>query len=102
MNKELALEKFGIVNDETGEVEIDRLALKKAFVERGVYILKEIDVLKGDLKEVVSEAEDDHNINKSNLSALIKHSFKNRIDDEIEKLEDLRAEINNLFGEDDE
>lgn len=97
MDNELAIQKFGIVNEETGEVVVDRNSLKKAFIERGVYLLKEMDGLKDDLKSVIDEAVDDHDFNRSNMSALIKHTFNDRINDEIEKLEDLRSEINNLF-----
>ena len=97
MQKEQALEQFGVVNPQTGEVEIDRVALKKSFVERGVYISKEIEFLKRDLKAVVTEAVDDHDFDKTNLNALIKHSHKNAIDEEMFKLERLRGEIEKMF-----
>lgn len=100
MNKELALERFGVVNEETGEVVVDRDALKRDFINRGVRILHEIDMLKEDAKAIVDEAVSDHKFSKANISALIKHTHKNEIDLEIEKLEIIRAELNNLFEED--
>lgn len=95
---EQRLEKFGVA-DENGEITIDRQAELKDFVQRGVTVLKEIDVLKEDYKELVEEA-DGMEYDKAELKALIKHAHKNAIDIEIEKLESLRTKLDDLFGED--
>lgn len=75
-----------------------RIAELKDFVNRGVYILKEIDTLKQDMKELVEEA-DDLGYDKAELKALIKHAHKNSIADEIEKLEAIQTKLDNLFGD---
>lgn len=94
---EQRMDKFGIA-DENGEIIVDRQAELKDFVKRGVIILKEIDVLKDDMKELVEEA-DGLNYDKVELKALIKHAHKCSIDEEIEKLEVLRSKLDGLFGE---
>lgn len=96
---DIRIEKFGIT-DENGEIVVDRVAELKDFVNRGVYILKEIDTLKQDMKELIDEADDLH-YDKAELKALIKHSHKNSIHEEIEKLEAIQVKLDNLFGGED-
>lgn len=97
---DVRVEKFGVVDDEsTGELVVDRVAELKDFVNRGVYVLKEIDTLKQDMKELVEEA-DELGYDKAELKALIKHAHKNSIHEEIEKLEAIQTKLDNLFGED--
>ena len=95
---DVRIEKFGIVDESTGELVVDRVAELKDFVNRGVYVLKEIDMLKQDMKELVEEA-DELGYDKAELKALIKHAFKNSIADEIEKLEAIQTKLDNLFGD---
>lgn len=90
------LDKFGIA-DEHGEIVIDRAALTRNIVDRGVNILKEIDVLKSDTKELLEEAET-YGLNKAVLKDLIKYTHKNTITDEIEKLEEIQSRLDNLNG----
>lgn len=96
---DVRVEKFGVVEEATGELVVDRVAELKDFVNRGVYVLKEIDTLKQDMKELVEEA-DELGYDKVELKALIKHAHKNSIADEIEKLEAIQTKLDNLFGED--
>lgn len=97
---DIRIEKFG-VTDENGEIVVDRVAELKDFVNRGVYILKEIDTLKQDMKELIDEADDLH-YDKAELKALIKHAHKNSIHEEIEKLEAIQVKLDNLFGGEDD
>lgn len=90
------LEQFGVA-DEFGEIVIDRVALTRSIVERGVNILKEIDVLKNDSKELLDEA-DVYGLNKSDLKEMIKYTHKNTIEDEIDKLEGIQSRLDNLNG----
>src|SRR5574344_1260894 len=92
------MEKFGVADEATGEMVIDHVAELKDFVNRGVYILKEIDTLKQDMKELIEEA-DELDYDKSELKSLIKHAHKNSIHEEIEKLEAIQVKLDNLFGE---
>ena len=89
--------KFNKVDQETGEVILDTEAEKKSFVERGVYILKEIDMLKEDISSLVDEA-DDKGYEKKEVKALIKYAHKNSIEEEIEKLEEIQVKLGNMFG----
>ena len=91
------LEAFGKPNPETGELVVDRELLLKSYVERGLYILKEIDMLKSDTKQLLDEAESD-SIDKSELKTLIKYAYKDTLSAEIEKLEEVQAKLNNMFG----
>lgn len=90
------LEQFGVA-DEFGEIVIDRVALTRSIVERGVNILKEIDVLRNDSKELLDEA-DVYGLNKSDLKEMIKYTHKNTIEDEIDKLEGIQSRLDNLNG----
>lgn len=95
---DVRVEKFGVVDESTGELVVNHVAELKDFVNRGVYVLKEIDTLKQDMKELVEEA-DELGYDKAELKALIKHAHKNSIADEIEKLEAIQTKLDNLFGE---
>lgn len=95
---DVRLDKFGIVDESTGELVVDRVSELKDFVNRGVYVLKEIDTLKQDMKELVEEA-DELGYDKAELKALIKHAHKNSIHEEIEKLEAIQTKLDNLFGD---
>ena len=102
MNIEQRLEKFGIVDQETGELVIDKVAEKKSLIDAGVRLLHEIETLKVGIKEILEDAKD-RGYDKKNLKALMDNVFKSEIDEKIEELESLRTEIHNLYegGEDD-
>lgn len=91
------LDKFGVA-DEEGVIQIDRVAELKNFVNRGVYVLKEIDTLKQDMKELVEEA-DELGYDKAELKALIKHAHKNSLQEDIEKLEAIQSTLDSLFND---
>lgn len=93
---DIRIEKFG-VTDENGEIVVDRGLLLKSYVERGLHILKEIDMLKSDTKQLLDEAESD-SIDKSELKTLIKYAYKDTLSAEIEKLEEVQAKLNSMFG----
>ena len=90
--------KFSKVDQQTGEVILDTEAEKKSFVERGVYLLKEIDMLKEDISSLVDEA-DDKGYEKKEVKALIKYAHKNSIEEEIIALEEIKSGLDNLFRE---
>lgn len=101
MNIEQRLEKFGIVDQETGELVIDKIAEKKNFIDRGVHILVDIDNSKEDLKTILEDAKE-AGYDKKQVKLLIDNVFKNTIREKISELEAIETEINNLYegGED--
>ena len=101
MNVQERLEKFGIVDQETGELVIDKVAEKKSLIDSGVRLLHEIETLKSDIKEILEDSKE-RGYDKKNVKALMDNVFKSEIDEKIEELESLRTEINNLYegGED--
>ena len=101
MNIEERLEKFGIVDQETGEMVIDKVAEKKNFIDRGVHILVDIDNSKEDLKTILEDAKE-AGYDKKQVKLLIDNVFKNTIREKISELEAIETEINNLYegGED--
>lgn len=101
MNLEQRIGKFPKVDETTGEITLDCEAEKKSFVERGVYLMKEIDMLKEEIASLVDEA-DDKGYEKKEVKALIKYAHKNSINEEIEKLEDIQVKLDNMFGGEDE
>lgn len=96
--EEQLIEKFPKV-DEDGTLTVDRLALKRHIVDRGVYVLKEIDVLKQDLKEIAEEAVE-YAFNKAEINKLIKFAHKNSIESEIEELEEIQVKLDILYPQD--
>ena len=93
---DLELEKFGVV-DENGEIVVDRTLLKKDIIKRGVSILVQQESLKEQLKDLLEEAKEKQ-YDKKELTALIKHSFKNEIMEKIAELEEIQTTLDNLFG----
>lgn len=96
MNIEQRLEKFGVVDQETGEMVIDRIAEKKDFIDRGVRILVEIDNLKEDLKTILDDSKE-AGYDKKQVKLLIDNVFKNQIREKISELEAIETEIHNLY-----
>lgn len=97
---DLELEKFGVA-DENGEIVVDRTLLKKDIIKRGVSILVQQESLKEQLKDLLEEAKEKQ-YDKKELTALIKHSFKNEIMEKIEELQEIQTTLDNLFGGEDD
>lgn len=97
MNIEERIEKFPKIDEDTGEIMLDRESEKKSFVERGVYLMKEIDTLKEEISSLVEEA-DDKGYEKREVKALIKYAHKNSIGEEIEKLEEIQVKLDSMFN----
>ena len=98
MSNEVVMEKYGVRDEATGEIVIDKVAQKKDFISEGVKVLVSIDSLKEQLKDVLEFAKE-QGFEKKRLKALIENAFKYELDDKIEELEEVRADFNNLFGE---
>lgn len=98
MSNELIVEKYGVRDEATGEIVIDKVAQKKDIIAEGVKVLVSIESLKEQLKDVLEFAKD-QGFEKKRLKALIENAFKYELDDKIEELEEVRADFNNLFGE---
>ena len=96
MYSETEIEKFGVA-DENGEIVVDRTLLKKDIIKRGVSILVQQESLKEQLKDLLEEAKEKQ-YDKKELTALIKHSFKNEIMEKIEELQEIQTTLDNLFG----
>ena len=88
MNVQERLEKFGIVDQDTGELVIDKVAEKKSLIDAGVRLLHEIETLKVGIKEILEDAKD-RGYDKKNLKALMDNVFKSEIDEKIEELRTL-------------
>lgn len=98
MSNEVVMEKYGVRDEATGEIVIDKVAQKKDIIAEGVKVLVSIESLKEQLKDVLEFAKD-QGFEKKRLKALIENAFKYELDDKIEELEEVRADFNNLFGE---
>ena len=98
MSNEVVMEKYGVRDEATGEIVIDKVAQKKDFISEGVKVLVSIESLKEQLKDVLEFAKE-QGFEKKRLKALIENAFKYELDDKIEELEEVRADFNNLFGE---
>lgn len=98
MSEEVVMEKYGVRDEATGEIVIDKVAQKKDIIAEGVKVLVSIESLKEQLKDVLEFAKE-QGFDKKRLKALIENAFKYELDDKIEELEEVRADFNNLFGE---
>ena len=98
MSDEVVMEKYGVRDEATGEIVIDKVAQKKDIIAEGVKVLVSIESLKEQLKDVLEFAKE-QNFDKKRIKALIENAFKYELDDKIEELEEVRADFNNLFGE---
>lgn len=96
MYTEEEFEKFG-VTDDSGEIVVDRTALKKDFIKRGVSLLVQQESLKEQLKSVMKEVKEKEYDTKE-VGALIKHAYKNSIEAQIEELQEIQTTLDNLFG----
>ena len=98
MSNEVIVEKYGVRDEATGEIVIDKVAQKKDIIAEGAKVLVSIESLKEQLKDVLEFAKE-QGFEKKRLKALIENAFKYELDDKIEELEEVRADFNNLFGE---
>ena len=98
MSNEVMMEKYGVRDEATGEIVIDKVAQKKDIIAEGVKVLVSIESLKEQLKDVLEFAKE-QGFERKRLKALIENAFKYELDDKIEELEEVRADFNNLFGE---
>lgn len=96
MYTEEEFEKFGIT-DGSGEIVVDRTALKKDFIKRGVSLLVQQESLKEEIKSVMKEVKEKEYDTKE-VGALIKHAYKNSIEAQIEELQEIQTTLDNLFG----
>ena len=96
MNIEERLNKFGIVDQDTGELVIDKTKEKKDYIDRGVRLLVEIDNTKEDLKTLLEDSKED-GYDKKQLKLLIDSVFKNQLREKIAELEAIEVELNSLY-----
>lgn len=99
MNVQERLEKFGIVDQDTGELIIDKIAEKKDFIDKGVRILVSIDNSKEDLKTVLEDSKE-AGYDKKQIKLLIDNVFKNQIESKLNELQSVKEEIEKLYEED--
>ena len=98
LDKDELIERFGVA-DESGELVVDRHALLKDIINRGVLLLRAIDSLKEDSKKIVAEA-DEYGFDKAEVKALIKYAHKDSIDSEVEALLELQVKLGDLLKAD--
>ena len=101
MNIEEKLERFGKTDESTGEIVVDQVALKKFFVEKVVYLLREQDNLKEDVKTVLDDAKD-AGLDKKLIKNIADNVFKNELDTKIAELQAIEVEIASLYEGDEE
>lgn len=101
MNIEEKLELFGKTDEDTGEIVVDIAKMKKHFVEKVVYLLRDADNIKEDIKTVLDDAKD-AGLDKKLIKNIADNVFKNELDAKIAELQAIEVEINNLYegGED--
>lgn len=97
MSNEMVMEKYGVRDEATGEIVVDKVAQKKDIIAEGVKVLVMIDSLKEQLKDVLEFAKE-QNFDKTSLKKTIQFVHDNSIDSKIEELEDIKAEIDNLYA----
>ena len=96
MNIEERVNKFGVVDQSTGEMVIDKVKEKKDYIDRGVRLLVEIDNTKEDLKTLLEDSKED-GYDKKQLKLLIDSVFKNQLREKIAELEAIEVELNSLY-----
>lgn len=86
----MAIELEYIVNNE------ESFKKFKEAVGRGVNILESIDNLKADLKSIAEDMKEDLDIATKDFNAVVKHTHKRGLDDEIEHLDFLKNIIDKI------
>lgn len=90
----MAIELNYIVNNEESFEKF-----KKA-VEEGVAILQRIDNAKQDLKDIAETLKEDLDVAPRDFNAVVKHTYKNQIAEELEALSLIEFVVNKINGED--
>lgn len=90
----MAIELEYIVNNE------ESFEKFKDAVGRGVNILESIDNLKADLKSIAEYIKEDLDIAPRDFSAVVRHTYKNQIAEELEQLALIESVVNKINGED--
>ena len=90
----MAIELEYIVNNE------ESFNKFKDAVVRGVNILESIDNLKADLKAIAEYIKEDLDVSPREFNAVVKHSHKNQIAEELEQLALIESVVNKINGED--
>ena len=101
MNIEEKLELFGKTDEDTGEIVVDIAKMKKHFVEKVVYLLRDADNIKEDIKTVLEDSKA-AGLDKKSIKLIADNVFKNEIESKIAELQAVEVEIRNLYesGED--
>lgn len=92
------MEKFGVVDQETGEMVIDHVAEKKDLIEQGVRIQHEQELLKEAMNELLDYAKD-LSYDKKQMKKLIDNAFKNTLQEKIDELVGVQKELEELFSD---
>ena len=100
MDIEKKLELFGKIDEDTGEIVVDIATMKKYFVEKVVYLLRDIDNMKEDIKTVLDDAKD-AGLDKKLIKLIADNVFKNEIQSKIAELQNIEVEIQNMYGDED-
>lgn len=90
----MAIELEYIVNNE------ESFEKFKEAVGRGVNILESIDNLKADLKSIAEDMKEDLDIATKDFNAVVRHTYKNQIAEELEQLSLIESVVNKIHGED--
>lgn len=90
----MAIELEYIVNNE------ESFKKFKEAVVRGVNILESIDNLKADLKSIAEDMKEDLDISTKDFNAVVRHTYKNQIAEELEQLSLIESVVNKIHGED--
>ena len=95
---EQRLEKFGVVDKETGELVVDRVLEKKDLIEQGVRIQHEQELLKEAMNELLDYSKD-LGYDKKLMKKLIDNAFKNTLQEKIDELVGVQKELEELFSD---
>lgn len=90
----MAIELEYIINNE------ESFEKFKDAVGRGVNILESIDNLKADLKAIAEYIKEDLDVTTKDFNAVVKHTYKNQIAEELEQLSIIESVVNKIHGED--
>lgn len=97
-NMQDRLDKFGIVDESTGELVVDRVLEKKDLIEQGVRIQHEQELLKEAMNELLDYSKD-IGYDKKLLKKLIDNAFKNTLQEKIDELVGVKKELEELFSD---
>ena len=96
--EETRMEKFGVVDKETGELVVDRVLEKKDLIEQGVRIQHEQELLKEAMNELLDYSKD-IGYDKKQMKKLIDNAFKNTLQEKIDELVGVKKELEELFSD---